>query len=292
MLESARVANRRTEREIAVSFAGGIAWGTIALTAALAIAYGGVVIGAVSGVLGLWAGFALNSLLAYAFYTTHHEATHGNIGGDAEHRWIDRTLGRIAAIPLTLSYDGYAPVHMAHHAHTNVPGKDPDYFVAGSPVLLPVKWVVGVVVLPVVRALPWIGPVWAHRLGVPESTTEDAKLAQAQIRRYEQLCLVALFVAALSGHGAEALFLWWLPGRCSALFLMLTFQWLPHHPHTDTGRYRNTRIKRFAGSFGLLLGQDHHLIHHLHPRVPWYRYRQLFRALQPLLEAEGARIEG
>ena len=48
----------------------------------------------------------------------------------------------------------------------------------------------------------------------------------------------------------------------------------------------------FRGSTWLLLHQDRHLIHHLYPAVPWYRYRAVFREGRPLLEANGARIEG
>jgi beta-carotene hydroxylase len=33
-------------------------------------------------------------------------------------------------------------------------------------------------------------------------------------------------------------------------------------------------------------------MHHLFPRVPWYRYRRLFTEMRPLLEKNNARIEG
>jgi fatty acid desaturase len=69
-------------------------------------------------------------------------------------------------------------------------------------------------------------------------------------------------------------------------------QWLPHHPHNETDRYRNTRVNVFTLSTQTLLEQDHHLMHHLFPRVPWYRYRRLFTEMRPLLEKNNARIEG
>jgi fatty acid desaturase len=103
---------------------------------------------------------------------------------------------------------------------------------------------------------------------------------------------VALAAAFFMGFGWEALVLWWMPGKLSGLVLMTTFQWLPHHPHTETDRYRNTRINVFLLSTPTLLEQDHHLMHHLFPRVPWYRYRRLFREIRPLLQEHNARIEG
>ncbi|MFM8265706.1 MAG: fatty acid desaturase [Acidimicrobiia bacterium] len=39
-----------------------------------------------------------------------------------------------------------------------------------------------------------------------------------------------------------------------------------------------------------MLGQDHHLIHHLYPRVPFYRYRALYHEIRPSLEQNVARI--
>ena len=86
--------------------------------------------------------------------------------------------------------------------------------------------------------------------------------------------------------------LWWLPSRLAGLPLMVLFSWLPHVPFDSTARFHNTRINTFRGSTWLLLHQDRHLIHHLYPSVPWYRYRALFHDVRPLLEAEGARVEG
>ena len=74
---------------------------------------------------------------------------------------------------------------------------------------------------------------------------------------------------------------------------MLTlFTWTPHHDHKETSRYRNTRESLFPMANFLLLGQNHHLIHHLMPGIPFYRYQATFSEIRPLLEQNGARIEG
>jgi len=39
-----------------------------------------------------------------------------------------------------------------------------------------------------------------------------------------------------------------------------------------------------------LLGQNLHLVHHLFPRVPFYRYRAVFEAARARIEAEGAPV--
>jgi fatty acid desaturase len=41
----------------------------------------------------------------------------------------------------------------------------------------------------------------------------------------------------------------------------------------------------------MLLGQDHHLIHHLYPRVPFYNYRKLYKEISASLVENGATIQ-
>lgn len=286
-------AARRAEREIVTRFIGGFAWPTALLFAALAATWTTVVALGISGRIPVWAGLAANTVVAYGCYTVHHEANHGNIsGGDARLRWLDTLLGRLVSIPLTLSFSGFAPLHLLHHAHTNDPERDPDYLVAGPAAALPAKWALLVFVVSVTRALPIIGPRLTARLVPLPDTTTTAGRSTIEMRRFDQLALVALAAAFVLGVGVDALLLWWLPGKLSGLILMATFQWLPHHPHAETDRYRNTRINVFPMSTPALLEQDHHLMHHLFPRVPWYRYRKLFREMRPHLEECQARIEG
>jgi fatty acid desaturase len=100
-----------------------------------------------------------------------------------------------------------------------------------------------------------------------------------------------LLAAIFIGQGNNVFLLWWLPAQIGALILQVWFVWLPHHDFTETSRYRNTRIRGWWGSTIMLLGQDHHLIHHLYPRVPFYNYRRLYRDIKVSLEDNGARIE-
>ncbi len=69
-------------------------------------------------------------------------------------------------------------------------------------------------------------------------------------------------------------------------------RWLPHFPFGRTDRFGATRITLFPGSTWLLLQQDRHMIHHLYPSIPWYRYGAAHRELRPLLEARGAIVWG
>ena len=48
----------------------------------------------------------------------------------------------------------------------------------------------------------------------------------------------------------------------------------------------------FFGSTLLIRGHDHHLLHHLYPRVAHYRLPALWSDIGPLLIERGARVEG
>lgn len=285
------------ESEVIRRNSGMVGWPTVLLCVGLVVGFATIVALWFAGVLPLWAGTAINAVLSYAFYTVHHDANHKAISGRNERwKWLDVTCGSIAAIPLQLDVKGFSGSHLRHHANTNDPLKDPDALVAGPLWMLPVKWFVGQV-FSVVNALPGGDKVTDKALSrfTPEdmpAPTDRMKAEAARMRRYSQLGLVVLAASIPLGLFPPVFFLWWLPGRLGVLALMVLFQWLPHVPYESTERFRNTRITTFRGSTWLLLQQDRHLIHHLYPSVPWYRYRVVFRELRPLLEAEGARIEG
>jgi fatty acid desaturase len=88
------------------------------------------------------------------------------------------------------------------------------------------------------------------------------------------------------------LLLWLVPAWFAQGFLALVFDWLPHHPHTNRERYRDTRLILVPGLYTLLLGQNLHLIHHLFPRLPFYRYSDCYAALRELLAAKGSPTVG
>ena len=54
-----------------------------------------------------------------------HEAVHGHLGRSrAANLW----WGRLALVPSMVPYTNFSRTHQLHHAHTNDPDHDPDYF--------------------------------------------------------------------------------------------------------------------------------------------------------------------
>jgi fatty acid desaturase len=234
----------------------------------------------------------INGVTAYGFYTVHHEANHKNISGQyTSLRWIDHVLGNIAAIPLHLNFVAYAPSHLLHHAHTNVPDRDPDFFMAGPGKAIVPRWLVSTI-LKTILCVPVLNQLVPRVMPEPLSSVAKAFLTNRKgLLRYNQACLAVLVTASIFGQGSNFFLLWWLPAQIGALILQVWFVWLPHHDFSETSRYRNTRIRGWLGSTIMLLGQDHHLIHHLYPRVPFYRYRRVYREIHDSLVENGARIQ-
>jgi fatty acid desaturase len=236
----------------------------------------------VAGLIPMWAGALGNTIFLYALYTVVHEAVHSNISSRRKNlRWIDPVAGIIACAPLFLNYHQHKRQHMAHHAHTNEE-TDPDIYARGSFL----GWIF--LRLPV-ALLNYFNPVQQYRDCQRFNCTSREYVFTAL--SFSAHALVVLgFIAA--GYWREVLFLWFVPWWIGQTVMLTFFTWTPHHDHHETGRYRNTRVSLFPFANILLQGQNYHLIHHMMPAIPYYRYKPVFDELRPILEEKGVRIEG
>ncbi len=290
-------AQKRREIRIAAPYRNHFAWRVVAETV-WGFGLWATMIGlAMQGIVPYAVACLVNGWLAYLMYMTLHEATHGNVsGGRAQLRWVDDLVGSISSIPLWFSYRSHRISHMQHHAHTNDPALDPDHFVGGPfSALIPKYLTLSLleIALPVLSLVPGgtrLLPRSLQRLAdedVPRSPLEIAYQ-----RRFILGCLAVFAALSLAGYFKEAFLLWFLPAKIGVFIVLVVFAWLPHLPHAERGRYRDTRITLFPGGTLLLRGQNHHLLHHMFPRVPHHGLPALFAELRPILEAQGARIEG
>lgn len=236
----------------------------------------------VAGVIPMWLGFIGNTVFLYALYTVVHEAVHANISSRTKSlRWIDTAAGVVACVPLWLNYHQHKRQHMVHHAHTNE-DSDPDIYARGSFM----GWVF--VRLPV-ALLNYFNPVQQYR-DCRRFNCTAREVVYTAISFAAYAAIVIGLVAA--GYWREVLFLWFVPWWIGQTVMLTFFTWTPHHDHHETGRYRNTRVTLFPFANFLLQGQNYHLIHHMMPAVPYFRYRAVFDELRPLLEEKGVRIGG
>jgi fatty acid desaturase len=247
------------------------------------------VLGSSLYIAGVWSAgvaFCVNTLAAYAGFTVLHEAAHGNIRGRGRQsrRW-EVFMGWASGAFLTVPFSVFRHLHLTHHAHTNHPEKDPDYWVASGH-----WWLVLLKSMSIILAYYWH---FVHSLSGQPTTREKRYRAQS-IAGFTFVYLMTL-LGVVIGQGLLVFVLWWGPALLASGLLALGFNWLPHHAHQHQEKYHHTRVFCFSGFKGhalsvLLLAQNYHLIHHLHPGLPFYQYQQVFGLLRPELEQAGSRL--
>jgi len=285
----------RDERAIAKQYWGGIEPRIMVEFFVSAVAWIAVIILGVNGVMPLWLGLIVNTIVATTFYMPMHEAAHGNIMGRTPGTKIfEDLIGMACSIPLGFSYKAHRASHMRHHAHTNDPLRDPDHFTAGPISGVVTAWL-GQVML--ITLLPVFALVPPARRFIPKRmqlsmAAGGGRTEGLQQLRFWLLTTVVLVIAFLAGFGWPALMLWYLPSRIQALWLLFIFAWYPHHPANAVGRYVDTRVVVFPGSKLIIRGHDHHAVHHLFPRVPHYRLPALWQDIAEDMVAKGVRSEG
>lgn len=262
------------------SFARRVAWRTVALAALVLAGYITLVRFALSGDVSWWLAAPGLTALAYVAFTPMHEASHGNVSGGVNGwRWLDPVVGWGMSLVFAAPFPAFRAVHLRHHGRTNHRDDDPDAWVAGD------SW--WQVIARCWTIFPHYDWVYLRRLMwlTPAAQREGWRVVAAFVAT--GLGLVALIA---QGHGAALFALWLGPAWAASGLLALAFDWLPHVPHQRTGRYVDTRAIDVRWLDAPLLGQNLHAIHHLYPRVPFYRYRATFDAMAPELESRGTEV--
>ena len=182
-------------------------------------------------------------------------------------------VGRLATVlqsPVPF-FRAFRYIHMQHHKFTNDKTKDPDLYVGSGPGwLLPLKWTT----LDINYLYRYLNPsVFMKR---PKSERREMLLA---------LFFAAVVLAVISANGwlNYYLLLFLIPGRITAIFLAITFDFLPHYPHQAQAKDQpfqctSNRVGMEWLLTPVLLFQNYHLVHHLYPTVPFYRLLKIWYA--------------
>lgn len=294
--QTAKMANKRAiagisqaeEKRLAKALSPSVAWPTLGLAVVLPSMLVVFISLGLTGVLSAWVCIPVLSYVIFGHYTLVHEAVHSNIvSANRKFAWVNTLIGWIGALGMGIGWPILQRTHILHHSHTNTE-KDPDFVVKGTFLQLLMKWVrnfpISFIPIFMVRY------VFPARYKSISAILSSKEIVQVSIVTLAHLVLLA--VAIFTGHIVDYLVFWFIPSRIALLILNVFFQWLPHHPFDKTERYLNTRVSLFPGGTFLTFQQNFHLVHHLWPSVPFYNYARLFRAIKPVLVAEGSRVEG
>lgn len=261
-----------------------VAWPTVVLWLAASVGWTACVLAGVTGVVSAGWLVPLQVALTYALFTPMHDAAHSSVSGS--HRWLNQLVGRCCALAFAAPFPAFRVVHLAHHARTNDPVEDPDYWSEGGPA--------------------WQKPFrWASQ----EFYYYYWYLCRAQTRPLAERCEVfstvlliyaAVGLLAANGYAREVGLFYLLPIRGALPVLALLFDWLPHHrwPKLVSGlenRYKAThKLKPFLGMQldWVSLQQSMHCIHHLWPTIPFYRYHVVWKHAQRDLKEAGVETWG
>ena len=223
----------------------------------------------VSGVIPWPLGTAINAVAGYMMFTVSHEASHHAASSNTR---LNNLLGHLATpfFGPPIGFRAFRFIHMQHHQHTNkTDGSDPDEYTMGGKGRLSslARWAT--------LDLHYIAFYAPRFAGRPRAERVQAIVGAG-------LSLGVMAAVAASGHLFDLVVLYLLPTRLTILFLGWAFDYLPHHGLDSTpkeNRFRATR-NRIGGERVLkwaLLYQNYHLVHHLHPVVPFYRYIAVWR---------------
>lgn len=214
-----------------------------------------------------WCCFCMNVLALHLAGTVIHDASH-----NAAHpnRVINAIMGHGSALLLGFSFPVFTRVHIQHHGNVNDPENDPEHFIStGGPLLF-----------------------IAARFFYQEFFFFKRRLW----RKYELLewflarfVVVAIVWAAVRFDFLGYVFnFWFTPALVVGIALGLFFDYFPHRPFFERNRWRNARIYPSRWLNLMIMGQNYHLVHHLWPSIPWYKYQAAYYATKPLLDSKGS----
>lgn len=258
------------------------AWPTLLLLCAVYAGLFASTLLVVNDWMAMWLGAVVNAIILYGTYTIVHEGVHDNIvSNKSAFRWVNMTVAFLAAIPLWILIYPHRSSHIVHHNKCNTED-DPDIYARGSFGVV-TFWKIPLAIL------GQLNPVTQYRQCI------QYRLSRRQ--RYLSIVNYCLYIAIVAviigiGYGFELLVLWFIPFFVGYTTMLVFFTWVPHHPHTLTGRYHDTRCSLWSGGNLLTQGQNYHLIHHMMPWVPWYHYARVFSEIRPWLEQNNALIDG
>lgn len=288
--DSLKADNKRAN-QLARRYIGGMAYPTVAL---LLVSYSGLATTLFlfsEGLLPTLPAIAFFAVFTYLSYTPLHEAVHGNIhGGNEKLRWINDLSGYLGGQLIAVSFMSHRFEHFDHHRNTNVADKDPDYLISQFSNGFVHSITVALRFLSL-QNLYLVKKYWP-KISVRQKVIYCCEVALMFVWRL-------VLVVWLVGKGSSvfsALAIVLLGYFIGAYFTVYWFAYRPHHPYKRVARYENSASLILPRSLRHLewfwLGQNLHSIHHLFPRVPFYRYHALHREIESTLRLHGTPIIG
>jgi fatty acid desaturase len=259
-----------------------------------------------------WAHFVARGVLIYTLFTPIHEACHGSVASSrGGARVLNAIVGHGCALQYGVPFRLFCHLHLDHHKFTNnADGWDPDVWSGGGwrgaayarygPWLLPLRCVT--------QLLGYVYHTLAHYLH---------HIPRAELLRDIGILAVGFGAPLCCVAHPPLSYLFYMyqgPVFLATFLTALGFDYLPHRPHDDAENSllassfvtlwnvntfnsdgsRQPITKGDVARGGIawltapLLYQNYHMIHHLFPWVPFYKYSEVYARVADELHKGGA----
>jgi beta-carotene hydroxylase len=203
----------------------------------------------------------VQAVVTFSMFTVLHESTHHTVGRLA---LVNELFGHLSMpfVSLFGTFPMFRYIHIEHHRNTNEDiHADPDAWSCAGPCWqAPLRWLTI--------------DAWYCGFYVPRLRRRPRKEALGFLTNIVGVVVLLGAVIRL-GYGWEFVFIYVIPQRIGMATLAWLFDWLPHHDLDVTAkmdRFRATRVRvgweRLMSP--MLFYQNYHLVHHIHPAIPFY----------------------
>lgn len=252
-----------------------LAWPTMAIFFISFAGFGLSTYALLTGLLSPFITVPISGFFVFWSFTPLHEAVHRNL---STINWLNDYIGTVSAQLLLPGFSTslYRYLHVTHHARTGQEN-DPDLKFTQDNLL--VCWT-NSAFLDVLWTRFYFS-VWSERpLG------ERARFMLGLV-----LYVTMFVVAFTSPYVVEFIVAFLLPmflGRVLTVYLLATIQHRKGHEQRvdplGATSIQDVDSKWWQHLF--MLGQSQHLIHHMYPGVPWYKYDPIWRAAKAKIPTE------
>lgn len=225
------------------------------------------------------------AMCSYSQFTVAHDAVHRAIS--KKYKKLNDWIGWAAQLWLgpTSSWHAFKYNHLEHHAHTNDPFRDPDYWCSykgpGGKLFTPLRWF-------------FVDVSYFHFYYL-KSASHRKLMTMMKAYACEIIKICVIVMLCKWGLFWNMMILWVIPSRIALFVLAFAFDFLPHYPHEITrenDRYKTTAYLCVPWIFRPILSiltfnQNYHLTHHLCADVPFFYYKRLWNDMKEEFLNEG-----
>lgn len=254
-----------------------LAWPTLVASFTLLSLFAFASVGYLMGFLPLW-GASLMSLFAiHMSFAIAHEATHKTISNRTNAK-LDQLLGTLHGLLLIYDFPTFKFLHLRHHANTNDPEHDPDYWLQN--VSIPTGLFLGLFV-----------PLHYLRMFIIADKNHAVSKSFATWSYVRISLIITLLITLLLLFPLETFFLWLAPASIASSAIAVSHRLL-HTIEQTPDRKKTTLIVRGERLWEWVVSpffwlNNHHFLHHEYPKLPCYTHEGLFAQTESQLIRDG-----